>query len=162
MGPLIVYYKNKVLTIAIKSLKQGFGLDIYMLTGKDRRTFYLFQKVGNKWTHTSGELPSILTEAMIDALILRYNFGVVKVFWFRGQRQIVEVYHPNGGGGWVIKINYYYMGSITYNPDGNRFRWYILNSSWLKEKHMLYFIELIKKGKIESPQGYRIAKSLHE
>ncbi|MVZ67505.1 hypothetical protein GQF61_16760 [Sphingobacterium sp. DK4209] len=50
-----------------------------------------------------------------------------------------------------IKINYFYMGSITYNPDGTRFRWYILNPSWLKEKNVLYFIELIKNGESESP-----------
>jgi len=159
MDPLIVHFKDKVLTIPIESLKQGFGLDEYKLTGKDGHSIYLFRKDGNEWSHTFGELPQPLIDAIIDALILRFNYGIVKVFWYKGERQIVEVYHPKGGGGWVVKINYIYKAGITYNPDDDRYAWYIHNECWLKERHMLYFIELIKKGEIESPEGYRIKKA---
>lgn len=159
MEPLIVHYKNKVLRIPIEHLKEGFGLDEYKLTGKDGMSIYLFRKEGNTWSCTYGDLSPDLIDAIIDALIPRFNSRVVKLFWYNGERQVVEVSHPAGGGGWCVNINYCYKAEIVYNPNTKEFQWYYHNPSWLKDRHMRYFIELIKQGVVEAPRWYEIRKA---
>lgn len=127
----------------------------YRIFSKDGGKQFVFQKSGlSNWCHVSGDLIPELKEAILDALILRFGEHVVKVFWYKGERQIVEVSFPSGGGSWNVNINQYFIGTIKYNPGTKEFSWNIRNESWLLDRHMEYFVELIKKGDIKSPDQF--------
>lgn len=115
----------------------------------------IFLKYGNEWSHAFGTIDAGVRESILDALILRYEYGAVKTFLYRGKRQIVCVSWVHGGGEWSVMINNRQHGSIAfYENEG--FRWWISSQdTWLKQRHMEYFIRLIKSGRIDSPEPLR-------
>lgn len=154
MEKLSFVYRGKEITAPMEIVRKYADVIEFHLLGKDGQRF-IFLKYGNEWSHVHGTISASLREAILDALILRFEDAAVKTFIYRGKRQIVSVRWVYGGGEWWVMINHKQYGSIAfYENEG--FRWRISErETWLKPRHMEYFIELIKAGKIESPYPLR-------
>lgn len=151
MKPLEIHCRNRVMFAKIESKDKGLGVKEYTLTHKNGFTIYIFRKEMSKWRHVYGELDDDIKEAILDALILRFG-KPTKMFYFRGERMVVEVSWVNGGGGWHIYGNNYFIGSITYNELTDTFRCHITNPvDWLTNTEMDEYISMIRRGEIEWP-----------
>ncbi|WP_148910033.1 hypothetical protein [Sphingobacterium allocomposti] len=149
METLKFTYRGKEITAPMEIVQKYGNVMTFHVIGKNGQRF-IFLKYGNEWSHIEGTLSASLREAILDALIMRFEFAAVKTFIYQGKRQIVTVNWVYGGGVWDVKINHISRGWIAfYENEG--FRWRISEGeTWLKPRHMEYFIELIKAGKIVS------------
>jgi len=153
MNSLTFVYKGREITAPLEVIDKGLNTIDYHLRGKDGLSLFIFRYMGPlNWSHIYGELKDDLKEAILDALIERFERTVVKVFWWRGQRQIVEVSFPLGGGAFNVRINKFFIATIQYEETTGTYSYHYHNPSWLKDRHMEYFIELIKAGKVYIPE----------
>ena len=154
MKPLEIHYKGKVLHAKMEILDKGFGFTDIRLSSKNGMSIYIFRKERNEWKRAYGTLADDLEEAVIDALILRFDPNVIWVFWWRGKRQVVEVSFPAGGGSFHININRFFKAIIIYDKITKEFQYHYHNPSWLKDRHMDMIVEHIKAGKVRIPEGF--------
>ncbi|WDF67670.1 hypothetical protein PQ465_15320 [Sphingobacterium oryzagri] len=156
MQPLEIHYRGKIRYAPIECLEKGFGLKDYRLMGKNGVSIYIFRKEEDVWRMAYGDLDAELREAIISALILRFDPHVVKVFLYKGARQVVEVSYATGANCWNVHINHFYIGHITHNKKEGKWTYSIRNKgTWLLPRHMEAFIEMIKSGEIAWPAEYR-------
>lgn len=151
MDLLEIHCRGKVLFAKIECVEKAFRAVDFQLIGKDGISLYIFRKEDNKWRCAYGALADDIKESVIDALILRYEPDVIKVFTYKGERQVVKVSFAIGAACWHVNINGYYIGCINYNEFNNRYLHHIHNESWLLPRHMEKFIEMIKSGQIKGP-----------
>lgn len=155
METLTFTYRGKEVTAKMEVIQKHLSCHEYHLIGKNRVQLFIFRKNGNHWHHAYGHLRDDLREAILDALIMRFEPGIVTTFMYKGERQIVTVGYINGGGCWRVNINHYYIGNISHHGSKG-FRWHIHNEgTWLLPRHMEMFIDMIKMGKIKTPKEYR-------
>lgn len=156
MDKLVFTFEGREITAPLEVIFKRHGLYEYHLLGKDRRRIFVFIKNGNQWFHHYGHMRDDLKEVIISALIMRFESDIVTTFFYKGERQIVTVGFANGSGQWFVMINHFFKGSISYNTRDKNFIWHIHNpGGWLLPRHMEKFVEMIKQGKIESPDEYR-------
>lgn len=135
------------------------GCSDYTLTHKNGYTIYIFRDTMGSWEHVYGELAEDIREAIIDALILRFT-KPTKMFYYKGDRIVVDVSFAPGSGQFFVRGNKFYLGSISFHiPYGAKegeFRYHIHNpEEWLTDKEMQEYISMIERGLIEWPWDYR-------
>lgn len=156
MESLTFLYRGKEVTAKMEVIQKHLAGWEYHLQGKDGVRLFIFRKDGNEWSHVYGSLNKELREAILDALIMRFESDIITTFFHKGERQIVTVGFALGSGQWFVMINHFFIGSIAYDTYGKKFIWHIHNGgTWLLPRHMEKFIEMIKQGKIESPPELR-------
>ena len=156
MDKLVFTFEGRTITAPLEVIFKRHGIYEYHLLGKDKRRVFVFTKHYNEWAHHYGHMRSDLKEVIISALIMRFEPDIVTTFLLKGERQIVTVGYALGSGQWFVMISHFYIGSITYSVCDRRFNWNIRNGGGcLKPRHMEKFIDMIKLGKIESPDEYR-------
>jgi len=59
---------------------RGLGMRDYNLTGKDGLSLYIFRKEQGEWKCAYGYLDEDIKQAIIDALILRFDWTIKDLF----------------------------------------------------------------------------------
>ncbi|TDQ79599.1 hypothetical protein [Sphingobacterium yanglingense] len=159
MKPLEIRCRNKVMFAKLEIKDKYRGCTDYTLTHKNGFTIYVFRDTMGTWEHVYGELAEDIREAIIDALILRFT-KPTKMFYFKGERIVVDVSFANGSGQWFVNGNKFYLGNISfhvpYGANEGEFRYNIHNpAEWLTDSLMKEFISMIERGLIDWPLDYR-------
>ncbi|MFD1770804.1 hypothetical protein [Sphingobacterium suaedae] len=148
MKPLEIYCRGRVMHVTFSIEEKGFGMRDFVLIGKNKTSVYVFRKSQMEWGCAYGELDRDIKEAIIDALLLRFDPIATDVFYHKGVRQVVEV-RAKKGGIWHFFINNAYRGSMQYDKFLHTFDYHFDGEDGvLTELHMQKYIGMIQRGEI--------------
>lgn len=148
MKPLEIHYKDRVLFAQITINDKGLGMRDYYIYNKNKVTFYVFRKEQGDWILAYGQLDDDIKEAVIDALILRYDHDVPEMFYHQGKRYVVRV-SPKPDSLWNFFVNHDYTASIKYDKFSKTFEYHCRPDGMLKDDHMKKYIAMIERGEIK-------------
>ncbi len=141
-------YRNKQVSAWMDIVKKQIGTHEFHLRGKDGHQLFIFRRTSGKWHFAYGELTDELRDAIMDALIMKYEPDCAITFMYKGERQIVTVGWVIGRGHWSVMVNQYYRGYISKHQESGVYSWHIHNpGGWLLPRHMDKFVEMVKAGK---------------
>lgn len=63
----------------------------YYICGKDGHQLFIFRREFSKWRFVYGYVTEELRESILDALIMKFQWDVVKTFMYKGESQNVTV-----------------------------------------------------------------------
>ncbi|MCT1524988.1 hypothetical protein [Sphingobacterium hotanense] len=148
MKPLEIHCRNRVMYAQLSVNDRGLGMRDYNLTGKDGLSLYIFCKEQGEWKCAYGYLDEDIKQAIIDALILRFDWTIKDLFYLDGERHVVEI-RSKKGGLWHIYDNNRYIASISYDRFTRQFEYHLDDPTRsVTEAHLRKYTEMIKRGEI--------------
>jgi hypothetical protein len=112
MKPLEIHIRDKVIFARVKVMHRSIGSSDYTLYDKNGVSIYIFRNTMGNWEHAYGKLADDVREACLDALILRFDRNCTEMFYYKGERQVVDISFAAGGSSWHVLVNRYHKGSI--------------------------------------------------
>ena len=155
MKPLEIHCRNRVMYAKISVRDRGSGRRDYVLTGKDGVSLYVFNKEKGHWKCTLGYLDEDIKEAIVNALIIRFDKTICDIFYYKGERKLVEVREKQGNL-WHIYVNLSYVATISYDKFTRRFEYNLEDESGVvTDDHIRKYIGKIGTGEISWYKGDR-------
>ncbi len=148
MKPLEIHCRGRVMFAQISIQDKGLGMRDYYVYHKNKVTFYVFRKSQGDWELAYGHLADDIKEAVIDALILRYDHDVPEMFYHQGKRYVVRV-SPKPDGLWHFFVNHDYTSSVKYDKFSKKFEYHLREDGMLTDDHMKKYIAMIERGEIK-------------
>ncbi|KGE14606.1 hypothetical protein [Sphingobacterium deserti] len=112
MKPLEIHVRNRVLFARVQEVNKSIGSSDYTLYDKNGVSIYIFRNSMSKWEHVYGNLADDVREACLDALILRFDKYCTDMFYYKGERQVVDVGFTQGADSWHVRVNRFHYGAI--------------------------------------------------
>jgi len=134
----------------IQAEQKFIGTCDYTLFDKNGMSIYIFRYDKGKWSHVYGTLAEDVREACIDALVIRFDTSCTEMFYFKGERKIVDVSFAQGANHWDVLVNRFWMGSIILK-DSTMELIYLKHNECeaLPPERIEKYLQWIREGKIK-------------